>query len=1423
VRVLYLHKLQSNKPTVYAMARLLYRIAAGLSAFAAAVLLYAQEQVELLGGREYWLAFPHSWTYPTETARGISALQLWVASREAARVQVYLRGGQQLYREFTTQPKKTTVIPIPMDHMNVQSGVVNETGIRVVADKPIVVTGYVSFSISGEAFMCIPSEALGKRYYTLNMYQDCVGNEYRPAQILIVATRDNTVVRYVPTTETDNGVRAGQVGEVRLNRGQTFLIKAKIDARFNQDWKTDLTGTYIEANEPIAVISGHTKGSYPRYSCTMLGSPAHFMRNSLMDMMWPVELWGTMYVSAPIMYLNRPRNGVDIDDVGDLIRFVASEDGTVIEQLRQDGSREWSPISPPLRKGQWFNISAQEVAAAYRSNKPVLVGQYGKAWRLTAVNPLPGKEEEEPQNPPRNGEGMLMALTPRERWATYTTFYSPPGMDNFFMIVYETDREQDIYFDGVRLRNKFSGGIKKVQGTDYSYVVSPVSPGDHTVEGKNGAQFAVYAYGNLDLSKNGFAYGYPTGINYAIPCADTLIVTDQQECGNIRGRIEVRPTSSATDCAKLFSVALDTAVNYELVLPESFRPSYDRIVDPFEIRVIDPRQDAYAVLEVITRSGKRWTKEYRYIAERVTAEPQVLDYGRICIGQEVEREVQVVNSSATVVTLKRLYLRAGRGEFSIISPTQFPIELQPNEQLTVRIRARATSAAVVVDSLYAQLSCYQQPVAELRVQGGESVLWVDDADFGDVPVGVERMRQVRLEARGQLPVVITAVDWADKTHFRTEGLLEALPLRLEPNQSYTFRVYYRPDAAGVEDRTRALFTIECYRPENTQNKLYSDWRGRGIQANIAIVGYDWGRRRVADAWANLDDARYGYAGIVRIKVTGNTPMQNVDVWLDDGGSGDAAAFRVDKTTLVGRTLQPNEEVTLPAYFKPTAERPYQVQVVVRGFENGQERTAADELRGIGIQPHVEATGYTFGELWIGQSEQGWAQVQSTGTMELTVRDLEIVGPDAAAFQVEPNFLAQLRAQHPKLQVGEVLPVPVIFTAQKVGEHVANLRVISDAPETPEPALVGYGKTQGVEATDYDFGRHFVTLRVEQNAAVFVRNLGSGRVRVERMELTDGDINNFQLLTQVPFEIEPNGQYPIDVAFSPAEERTYEARITYWTDAGVVYSRLRGEGRRVYGVVRIGEYRAVPGDELEIAVELTRSQNGNLRPEDRDISEGRVTEFEARVWYDDRLLEPVLDVAAIRTSGALTQGWTVEYVKPLPKSVPPGGTAPMAAFQVKFSGTEPLQLAGREQAPLFYFRARAYLAPIDRSLLPCQMVPLNRPYVVVQEQPGTVRLTIPCVENLRLVRLTPDGYSLQQVVPHPAHGTVALRYSIGDAGRVRLELFNAMGERVAVLVDAEQPAGEYELQLNTDRFPAGVYFYRLVSGPYSETRRMDIVR
>jgi len=57
----------------------------------------------------------------------------------------------------------------------------------------------------------------------------------------------------------------------------------------------------VAVDKPIAVISGHTKGAFPRYSKQMFGRPANFMRNMLIDMLLPEELLGTEYVSAPIL------------------------------------------------------------------------------------------------------------------------------------------------------------------------------------------------------------------------------------------------------------------------------------------------------------------------------------------------------------------------------------------------------------------------------------------------------------------------------------------------------------------------------------------------------------------------------------------------------------------------------------------------------------------------------------------------------------------------------------------------------------------------------------------------------------------------------------------------------------------------------------------------------------------------------------------------------------------------------------------------------------------------------------------------------------------------------------------------------------------------------------------------------------------
>ena len=152
-----------------------------------------------------------------------------------------------------------TIFSLPGDLENRESEVVNNYGIHVYSNDPISVSVFVTYKWSGEAFRVTPVEWLGKSYFTLNMYQE---ND-KPGQIIICATEDNTDIQYIPTVETERGIKAGQIGTVELDKGQTFAIKTKVFSNLNRDWETDMSGTHIIASKPIAVISGHTKTCYP--------------------------------------------------------------------------------------------------------------------------------------------------------------------------------------------------------------------------------------------------------------------------------------------------------------------------------------------------------------------------------------------------------------------------------------------------------------------------------------------------------------------------------------------------------------------------------------------------------------------------------------------------------------------------------------------------------------------------------------------------------------------------------------------------------------------------------------------------------------------------------------------------------------------------------------------------------------------------------------------------------------------------------------------------------------------------------------------------------------------------------------------------------------------------------------------------------
>ena len=96
---------------------------------------------------------------------------------------------------------------------------------------------------------------------------------------------------------------------------------------------------------------------------------------------------------------------------------------------------------------------------------------------------------------------------------------------------------------------------------------------------------------------------------------------------------------------------------------------------------------------------------------------------------------------------------------------------------------------------------------------------------------------------------------------------------------------------------------------------------------------------------------------------------------------------------------------------------------------------------------------------------------------------------------------------------------------------------------------------------------------------------------------------------------------------------------------------------------------------------------------------------------------------------------------------------------------------------------------------------------------------------------PREFSLGSPYPNPAQTVMSFAYELPEDAHVRVELYNVLGQRVAVLLDAARPAGSHTLvwdrQAHSGTFASGVYIYRIVARgsdrDWADSKRVLLVR
>lgn len=85
------------------------------------------------------------------------------------------------------------------------------------------------------------------------------------------------------------------------------------------------------------------------------------------------------------------------------------------------------------------------------------------------------------------------------------------------------------------------------------------------------------------------------------------------------------------------------------------------------------------------------------------------------------------------------------------------------------------------------------------------------------------------------------------------------------------------------------------------------------------------------------------------------------------------------------------------------------------------------------------------------------------------------------------------------------------------------------------------------------------------------------------------------------------------------------------------------------------------------------------------------------------------------------------------------------------------------------------------------------------------------------------FGMEQNYPNPFNPTTKITYSVPQSGNVKVEVFNTIGQSVALLVNGFNEAGTHEVSFNAAGLNSGIYFYRIEANGSVMTKKMTLLK
>ena len=749
--------------------------------------------------------------------------------------------------------------------------------LHITSKRPISVQFFSTGGSSCGMYTSIPTTLLGKKY-VIASYNDNPEGQLAmlggrgPSEIdiacgffQVIGTQNGTTVTITPTSTTQGGRHTGVTNgpgsngtprpySISLNRGQCYMVKSHCGTSEN-----DITGSIVESDKPVAVISGHEN-----LGIGSVGNRSLEGRDYMVEQMIPVVHWAnTGYVSLPFVD-SEPNNGEGIGENYRVIVYDSSQVNVHISPglANLNGTIKYYP-------SEVMNVT---VPVDFSSDStPFMIYQIDQA-NHSAKEPFP--------------RPSMAQIIPISRWKNAYLWFVPSNVNEKLQGYYVNIIAPKAKFDSIYISKN---GQKEVligaaglslQGTYQNIPNHPeligkrykVFPGSFYARAN--FPFTIYNYGNRAADADGdlgdfdnddlfFSYASPLGYQYTSPDSGNISIKVDTLCNSWRVCVTDKTIGGDISSATL----LDDPYA-DIIIPPLGHAPYQYVNtrftandDPnntrdiifagtdssvcFIVNVEDPGKDGYAPLLIADAKGHTRILELTFKKSAITITPDPVVGGNLGlhqIGTNIDSVFTFVNlpTSERNYTITDVSLIVADSSIKIVSVTPpLPALIKPGDTLKYTVRFSARDTNVSIDTVRLVTNC-STTLIPITGEGGCGIIVASDHDFGNVVV-VSTACTDTLSIRniGKLPFTLSrdfllqdTVNFSfNPDRVRVGNRDEPLPLILQPDQTVRAYVCFHPKNKGV-DSTALIWKTDIPSPYTLSLKTFSVLRGRGIQPGV---------------------------------------------------------------------------------------------------------------------------------------------------------------------------------------------------------------------------------------------------------------------------------------------------------------------------------------------------------------------------------------------------------------------------------------------------------------------------------------------------------------------------------------------------------------------------------------------------------------